>query len=42
MEDAAALEDNAIIDYAEKGWILLNKKRGGDLGNKIRKYTKRK
>ena len=41
MEDAAALEDNAIIDYAEKGWILLNKKRGGDLGNKIRKYTKR-
>ncbi len=40
-EEAAILEDETIIRYSQEGWILLNKKRGGDLGNKIRKYTKK-
>ena len=40
-EEAALIEDETIIDYSRKGWILLNKKRGGDLGGKTHKYTKR-
>ena len=40
IEEAALVEDEKILEYADKGWILLNKKRGGDLGGKIRKYTK--
>ena len=40
-EKAALIEDETIIDYSRKGWILLNKKRGGDLGNTTHKYTKR-
>ena len=40
IEKAALVEDDKILEYAAKGWKLLNKKRGGDLGNKIRKYTK--
>lgn len=40
VEEAALVEDEKIIEYANSGWILLNKKRGGDLGGKIRKYTK--
>ena len=40
VEEAALVEDEMILEYADKGWILLNKKRGGDLGSKIRKYTK--
>ena len=40
IEEAALVEDEKILEYADKGWILLNKKRGGDLGSKTRKYTK--
>ena len=40
VEEAALVEDEKILEYSDKGWILLNKKRGGDLGSKIRKYTK--
>lgn len=40
-EEAAFIEDETIIDYSRKGWIVLNRKRGGDLGNKTRKYTKK-
>ena len=39
-DEAAIKEINTIIEYSENGWILLNKKSGGDLGNKVRKYTK--
>ena len=37
---AAQKEDDTIIEYSKKGWFMLNKKRGGDLGSKSRKYTK--
>ena len=40
FDEAALVEDEKIFEYADRGWILLNKKRGGDLGSKIRKYTK--
>lgn len=40
-EEAAQKEIDAIIEYAENGWKMLNKKSGGDLGSKIRKYTKK-
>ncbi len=40
IEKAALIEDEKILEYADKGWILLNKKRGGDLGSKTRKHTK--
>lgn len=39
-EEAAEIEINTIIEYANNGWCILNKKSGGDLGSKIRKYTK--
>ena len=39
-EEAAEIEVNTIIEYAKNGWCILNKKSGGDLGSKIRKYTK--
>lgn len=39
-EEAAQKEIDTIIEYAENGWMMLNKKSGGDLGGKIRKYTK--
>ena len=39
-EEAAEIEINTIIEYAKNGWCILNKKSGGDLGSKIRKYTK--
>ena len=41
IEEAALTEDEKILDYADRGWILINKKRGGDLGSKTRKYTKK-
>lgn len=41
IEEAALVEDEKIFEYANRGWILLNKKRGGDLGSKTRKYTKK-
>lgn len=40
-EEAAVKEIYSIIEYAEKGYKMLNKKTGGDLGGKIRKYTKK-
>lgn len=40
FEEAAIVEDEKISEYADDGWIILNKKSGGDLGGKIRKYTK--
>lgn len=40
VEEAALVEDEKIFEYADRGWTLLNKKRGGDLGSKIRKFTK--
>lgn len=39
-EEAAEIEIDTIIEYAKNGWCILNKKSGGDLGSKIRKYTK--
>lgn len=39
-EEAAMKEINTIIEYSKNGWNLLNKKSGGDLGSKVRKYTK--
>ena len=39
-DEAAIKEINTIIEYSKNGWILLNKKSGGDLGSKVRKYTK--
>ena len=39
-EEAAEIEVNTIIEYAKNGWCILNIKSGGDLGSKIRKYTK--
>ena len=38
---AAQKEDDTIIEYSKNGWFMLNKKRGGDLGSKSRKYTKK-
>lgn len=38
---AAQKEDDTIFEYSKKGWFMLNKKRGGDLGSKGRKYTKK-
>lgn len=38
---AAQKEDDTIIEYSKKGWLMLNRKRGGDLGSKSRKYTKK-
>lgn len=38
---AAQKEDDTILEYLKKGWFILNKKRGGDLGSKSRKYTKK-
>lgn len=39
-EEAAQKEIDTIAEYTENGWMMLNKKSGGDLGSKIRKYTK--
>ena len=39
-DEAAIIEIYTIIEYSENGWNLLNKKSGGDLGSKVRKYTK--
>lgn len=39
-DDAAQIEIDTIIKYAEDGWNILNRKSGGDLGGKTRKYTK--
>lgn len=38
---AAQKEDDTILEYSKNGWFMLNKKRGGDLGSKSRKHTKR-
>ena len=39
-EDAANAEDEWIKKYADNGWIMINKKPGGDLGYGPQKYTK--
>ena len=39
-EDAANAEDEWIKKYADDGWIMINKKPGGDLGYGPQKYTK--
>lgn len=38
---AAQKEDDTIIEYSKNGWFMLNKKRGGDLGSKSKKFTKK-
>ena len=40
-EEASRQEDNWIHKYQEEGWKMLNRKHGGDLGGKRRKYTKK-
>ena len=39
-DEAAEQEDIWINRYAEMGWIMINKKPGGDLGYGPQKYTK--
>lgn len=39
-EDAANAEDEWIQKYADNGWIMINKKPGGNLGFGPQKYTK--
>lgn len=39
-EEAAKAEDDWINSYAKNGWIMINKKPGGDLGYGPQKYTK--
>ena len=40
-EEASRQEDKWIHKYQEEGWKMLNRKHGGDLGGKRRKYTKK-
>ena len=40
-KDKAAIKENEWIDkYAKEGWVMINKKPGGDLGFGPQKYTK--
>lgn len=39
-EEAAIQEDFWIQEYANQGWVMINKKPGGDLGYGPQKYTK--